>query len=234
MGWDAVCKERFVKGYRHPDLDRELTLMRMRSEVRNLLKCRSKGVACPAVLAVRPRGRIVMQRIRGETLAAFLQSSASSLNPLDQTSRQTSGEKGDAEGGQAKKGRFEESGLAVGKTEEKVRRLAEAWADLVADLHDKVGLVHGDLTSSNVMIEALSDRLVLIDLGLAQTTTDAEDRAVDLYVLQRAMHSNHAALADDFLAAFFDRYAQRSDSCRQTLKRLDVVRLRGRKRTAFG
>ena len=37
---------------------------------------------------------------------------------------------------------------------------------------------------------------VLIDFGLSGTTTLAEDKAVDLYVLERAFISAHAALGD--------------------------------------
>lgn len=43
MGRQAVLKERFVKGYRHPSLDLNLTKERIKSEVRALARCRSIG-----------------------------------------------------------------------------------------------------------------------------------------------------------------------------------------------
>jgi TP53 regulating kinase-like protein len=66
----------------------------------------------------------------------------------------------------------------------------------VARLHDG-GLVHGDLTTSNMILRDADGVLVLIDFGLAANATLAEDKAVDLYVLERAItsaHSHYAAL----------------------------------------
>ena len=66
----------------------------------------------------------------------------------------------------------------------------------VARLHDG-GLVHGDLTTSNMILRDGDGVLVLIDFGLAANATLAEDKAVDLYVLERAItsaHSHYAAL----------------------------------------
>jgi Kae1-associated kinase Bud32 len=52
----------------------------------------------------------------------------------------------------------------------------------VGMLHD-AGLAHGDLTTSNVMVrDAASDRLTVIDFGLAFSTKSSEDMGVDLYV----------------------------------------------------
>ena len=66
----------------------------------------------------------------------------------------------------------------------------------MARLHDG-GLVHGDLTTSNMILRDGDGVLVLIDFGLAANATLAEDKAVDLYVLERAItsaHSHYAAL----------------------------------------
>ena len=72
-----------------------------------------------------------------------------------------------------------------------LRALAVKIGHAVAKLHDG-GMVHGDLTTSN-MIERDSDGvLVLIDFGLAVNATLAEDKAVDLYVLERAITSAHS------------------------------------------
>lgn len=63
----------------------------------------------------------------------------------------------------------------------------------MAKLHDG-GLVHGDLTTSNMLLRDGDGQLVLIDFGLAFNSTLAEDKAVDLYVLERAITSAHASL----------------------------------------
>lgn len=85
----------------------------------------------------------------------------------------------------------------------------------VGKLHDG-NLVHGDLTTSNMILREsdgalvrdaarsaalatrsrFADRIqVLIDFGLAYNTSLAEDKAVDLYVLERAITSAHSTLA---------------------------------------
>lgn len=56
-------------------------------------------------------------------------------------------------------------------------------------LHD---LIHGDLTTSNFMLRANEEhRIVVIDFGLSTQSNLAEDKAVDLYVLERAFLSSH-------------------------------------------
>lgn len=64
-------------------------------------------------------------------------------------------------------------------------------------MHDN-GIVHGDLTTSNILlritepeIETPPFQIVLIDFGLSLVQPSIEDRAVDLYVLERAFISTH-------------------------------------------
>ena len=55
----------------------------------------------------------------------------------------------------------------------------------VAKMHDG-GLIHGDLTTSNILVRDDDERtVVIIDFGLASNSIIAEDKGVDLYVLER-------------------------------------------------
>uniref|UniRef100_A0A915P7D7 non-specific serine/threonine protein kinase n=1 Tax=Meloidogyne floridensis TaxID=298350 RepID=A0A915P7D7_9BILA len=57
------------------------------------------------------------------------------------------------------------------------------------------GLIHGDLTTSNVLVKKKQDdnlNLIFIDLGLSQFSQKPE--AVDLYVLERAIKSAHIGM----------------------------------------
>ncbi len=47
-----ICKERFPKKYRHPQLDVTLTKSRTKAEARSLIRCQRAGIACPNVLAI--------------------------------------------------------------------------------------------------------------------------------------------------------------------------------------
>jgi len=55
-----------------------------------------------------------------------------------------------------------------------------------------LGVIHGDLTTSNMIYK--DDQIYLIDFGLSYVKTSIEDRAVDLYVLERAFISTHPQL----------------------------------------
>ncbi|KAL2326068.1 hypothetical protein Fmac_025126 [Flemingia macrophylla] len=74
---------------------------------------------------------------------------------------------------------------------------------------------------------------VLIDFGLSFTSTLLEDKAVDLYVLERAilsMHSSCGNVMDQILAA----YRKSSKQWSSTMNKLAQVRQKGRKRTMVG
>lgn len=56
--------------------------------------------------------------------------------------------------------------------------------------------IHGDLTTSNFLIEKSTGDLVLIDFGLTTVSSSSEDMGVDLYVLERAFISTHVEAKD--------------------------------------
>ncbi|KAK4729305.1 hypothetical protein R3W88_022293 [Solanum pinnatisectum] len=120
----------------------------------------------------------------------------------------------------------------VGVDEERMVDIATQIGNAIGKLHDG-GLVHGDLTTSNMLLSSAANQLVLIDFGLSFTSTLPEDKAVDLYVLECAllsMHSSCGDVMDRILAA----YRKSSKQWSSTLNRLAQVRQRGRKRTMLG
>ncbi|KAL0565952.1 serine/threonine-protein kinase bud32 [Marasmius crinis-equi] len=113
----------------------------------------------------------------------------------------------------------------------------------IAKMH-KADVIHGDLTTSNMMLRRPSSfetsqpnlltELVLIDFGLAFQSTLTEDKAVDLYVLERAFSSTHPD-SEPMFASVLAAYEQRMGKDWAAIKtRLDDVRLRGRKRSMVG
>lgn len=68
--------------------------------------------------------------------------------------------------------------------------LADAIGVALAKMHN-VDVVHGDLTTSNLMLRDEESSLVIIDFGLSYVSKLHEDKAVDLYVLERAFSSTH-------------------------------------------
>eukprot|EP00004_Rigifila_ramosa_P027664 TRINITY_DN9090_c0_g1_i1.p1 TRINITY_DN9090_c0_g1~~TRINITY_DN9090_c0_g1_i1.p1 ORF type:complete len:164 (-),score=26.39 TRINITY_DN9090_c0_g1_i1:34-525(-) len=126
--------------------------------------------------------------------------------------------------------------LLEGLPEPEVLRLCSALGGLLAQLHDQ-HLVHGDLTTSNMIVPAPGSAhtapLVLIDFGLSYVSQLAEDKAVDLYVLERAFLSTHLG-SQSLVSAVLTAYAQQCKCSRSVLPKLEQVRLRGRKRSMVG
>ena len=121
------------------------------------------------------------------------------------------------------------------------RRQAIAYqiGSAVGRLHD-AGIVHGDLTTSNMIVREKSPPesvgIALIDFGLgAQAVKNPEDKAVDLYVLERALASMHPNSDTELVPVVLKAYRENSPKMHfLVMQRLDQVRKRGRKRLAFG
>lgn len=113
--------------------------------------------------------------------------------------------------------------------------LAERIGQMLARMHDE-DLIHGDLTTSNMLLkhtDGAERQLMLIDFGLSYISALPEDKGVDLYVLEKAFlstHPNTEALFERLLQS----YTKASKKSEPVIKKLDEVRLRGRKRSMVG
>ena len=92
--------------------------------------------------------------------------------------------------------------------------------------------MHGDMTTSNVLI--IDNEICVIDFGLASTECrSAEDKGVDLYVLERAIISAHPNM--EFMFELILQAYQNEVSDWQVIKKkFEEIRLRGRKRDMVG
>jgi len=113
----------------------------------------------------------------------------------------------------------------------------------IAKMH-LADIIHGDLTTSNMMLRhpsfytsrdsEIPTELVLIDFGLSYQSSQVEDKAVDLYVLERAFSSTHPD-SEPLFASVLTAYAKQLGKEWPAISwRLDDVRLRGRKRSMVG
>ncbi|PLW27612.1 hypothetical protein PCANC_04033 [Puccinia coronata f. sp. avenae] len=118
----------------------------------------------------------------------------------------------------------------------------------IAKLH-RADIVHGDLTTSNMMLlspassAGAQPQVVMIDFGLSTVTSLVEDKAVDLYVLERAFLSTHSDPSNTALthsSPLFEIVLAAYAACLSPLDwkalhtRLANVRMRGRKRSMVG
>ncbi len=98
---------------------------------------------------------------------------------------------------------------------------------VIGNLH-KNGIMHGDLTTSNVIIK--NSRLYLIDFGLAEKTTRLEDHGLDLHLLNRILESNHHKISALFITEVLKGYVDVVGNERMNLvkEKMREIRLRGR------
>ncbi|MDG6987634.1 MAG: Kae1-associated serine/threonine protein kinase [Nitrososphaerota archaeon] len=81
----------------------------------------------------------------------------------------------------------------------------------VARLHT-AGLMHGDLTTANVM--SRRGGLVFLDFGLAYRTSRLEDHAVDLRLIKETLVGAHPGISRVALDALFRGYEAQSGTAR--------------------
>ncbi|KAH7068300.1 serine/threonine-protein kinase bud32 [Paraphoma chrysanthemicola] len=257
----VVVKYRPPKPYRHPTLDKRLTKQRLLAEARSLVRCKKEGVRVPGVLGADwEAGWVVLEYVDGRTVRRVLDGWAET--------------RGHGEG-------VKEEG------DEQMLDLMRRVGKEVGKLHE-LGVCHGDLTTSNLMLRTPDDErndsdtasagtreqdsgprgrqttssmreaamngeepsspptnppqhpslslrgdIYLIDFGLTTASIQDEDKAVDLYVLERAFAATHPA-AEPLFQEVLKAYGESYKGARSVLKRLEGVRMRGRKRSMLG
>ncbi|XP_067096725.1 EKC/KEOPS complex subunit TP53RK [Osmerus mordax] len=204
LGKPTIVKERFPKLYRHPILDEKLTHRRTVQEVRSILRCRKAGILAPVVYFVDYASHCI-----------FLEDIVGSITVRDHIAA---------------------IHLARENREAHLGQLAQKMGQILARMHDE-DVVHGDLTTSNMLLKSSAESgeidLVLIDFGLSYISALPEDKGVDMYVLEKAFlstHPNTEAMFEKLLKS----YAASSKKSLAVIKKLDEVRLRGRKRSMVG
>jgi len=225
-----LLKYRFHKQYRHPSLDLSLTKARVTGEARALLRCLRCGVHVPGIRMVDTvEGVIGIEWIEGMNVRQLLPGGD------EEESIETEDEVKDD------KGNF--LLLYYGISQETLMNLIGTE---IAKMH-LADIIHGDLTTSNMMLRRIispstsqlsqstsQSELVLIDFGLAYNSNFIEDKAVDLYVLERAFGSTHPD-SEPLFASVLTAYQHKvGEEWSAIGKRLDDVRLRGRKRSMVG
>lgn len=107
----------------------------------------------------------------------------------------------------------------------KRKKVAEDVGKLVGLLH-KNGIVHGDLTTSNMILK--DDKIYFIDFGLGEFSKRVEVLATDLSVLKEAFKSTHFKYLDLLWSSFIKGYKQANDNFNKVLDTLNDIEKRGR------
>lgn len=117
---------------------------------------------------------------------------------------------------------------------ETLENLAHEIGTNIGKLHS-AGIIHGDLTTSNILVrDGDVTKLSMIDFGLSFLNPSAEDKGVDLYVLERALLSTHPESEEIFDSILKSYSKANTKDAKETFRKLEEIRLRGRKRSMVG
>ncbi|MFH0949357.1 MAG: KEOPS complex kinase/ATPase Bud32, partial [Candidatus Aenigmatarchaeota archaeon] len=98
--------------------------------------------------------------------------------------------------------------------------ICEKIGESVALLHG-FGIIHGDLTTSNMILK--KNKLYLIDFGLGFHSQRIEDKAVDIKLLKDVLRSTHFDIYEDawkIILKAYEKYEQ-SDKVIKTLEHIE-------------
>ncbi|KAL7701672.1 protein kinase [Lotmaria passim] len=249
-GKPAVYKHRFVKRYRNAALDERLRSQRTRHEARALERCLKMGIRAPRLLGVDyVNSFIVMTHEEGPTLKEALDaeharavadprtaaSAESAPSPVTVAFLHSIG---------VVVAMLHNANMVHGdlttsnfiSTFEATSANATAAAAATSAAAGGDGAVATSTVSSSPSALPTAQDIVVLDFGLISDKFRAEERAVDLYVLERAIVSTHPYLSNCASETILEGYRSAADPNKgaETLKRLDAVRARGRKRSMVG
>ncbi len=107
----------------------------------------------------------------------------------------------------------------------RARETAREIGRIAGRLH-KAGIIHGDLTTSNMIVRG--DRIVMIDFSLGGKGATAEERGVDLHLLREALtsaHKNAKAYYREVLAGYRETMGA---AAKESIAKVQEIESRGR------
>jgi len=113
----------------------------------------------------------------------------------------------------------------VSKSDRRAR--CRALGELLAIMH-MGGIVHGDITLSNVISQ--NGKLFIIDFGLGNFSKEVEAMGVDLLLLNRSIRSTHYLFHTELFKSFINGYSQviGPKSSNEIMEKMREVERRGR------
>ena len=121
-------------------------------------------------------------------------------------------------------------GLKLSENLDKLKNRREICVEVgcgVGALHD-AGIIHGDLTTSNLVWVEGEKKLYFIDFGLGFFSGNVEDKAVDLHLLKGALEARHFSVYVKCWNVIADSYKKNSRAADDVFRRLEIVERRGR------
>lgn len=105
-----------------------------------------------------------------------------------------------------------------------IKPICERIGEKIAHLHN-CGIIHGDLTSSNLLFK--DGKIIFIDFGLGKISDLVEDKGTDLLVFKKALTGIHYEIADDCFESILQGY-HKATNYQEVMEKLKEIGLRRR------
>lgn len=105
------------------------------------------------------------------------------------------------------------------------KKICRQIGENITKMHDQ-NIIHGDLTTSNMICIEKENKVYFIDFGLAFHSQKIEDKAVDLHLLQQALEAKHFTIWQECYKIILDNY--RPEKYKDIVRRIKVIESRGR------
>jgi len=115
--------------------------------------------------------------------------------------------------------------LLMNTNERTVRKICFELGRLVGKLHS-AGIVHGDLTTSNMIIK--NNQIYFIDFGLGMFSKKIEDQGIDINLLFEAFKSTHFKILNLCWENILKGYRQEYKDAEQVLNKVEEIESRAR------
>lgn len=109
-------------------------------------------------------------------------------------------------------------------SETEARDICRRIGAMVGVLHSN-GIVHGDLTTSNMLLS--NGEIHFIDFSLGRRSQEIEDQGVDFHLLREAFSSAHSERFDLF-GDVLDGYKKDYGGAKEVIDRMRAIEMRGR------
>ena len=121
-----------------------------------------------------------------------------------------------------------------GETLKDVLMAGDSFQELAREIGEKIGklhqahIIHGDLTTSNMIQHQETGEIHFLDFGLSSFSEKTEDKAVDLFLLDRALESTHYQQYPSLFEKVIEGYKEVYPEAGAVLERFEQVKRRGR------
>ena len=112
-------------------------------------------------------------------------------------------------------------------SKKKMQEICEQLGEDVGKLHN-AGIIHGDLTTSNIIKIPAEIQLAFIDFGLGYISDRIEDVGIDMFLLERAFRNTHSTIFDNAWKSVIKGYKKTSIFGKDIESKLLEITSRGR------